>query len=837
MANLPRVLSVFTALTLWCVLPATVWAQPQSLVDHLSIRAQQRERALQTYVDIHGNNPVPLFTAENKPISVYAIINGRPVYRVPLGLKASEAVSADDVWAGTGIDTPISGDGVTIGIWESFGYARPTHDEFAASGGGSRINGLLGTSRSTSGIDNHSTRVTGMAAAGGSNATLKGVAYEAAIDAYDDTLDVDEMTTAATAGLLVSNHSYGAENGWGGFIDPTGNDDCSDNPIGPNCLPTWHGDPSISPTEDYHWGFYDDDSRTWDLIANAFPNYNIVLASGNDRFRDRGATPHWVFTGAATNDGWEMSTDPRDKDGGVDGYDSMLSGAQSAKNVFTVGALSNIDGTGCPGNPVIVDPDDPLVMTSFSSWGPTDDGRIAPDFVAPGFKVPAPTAGSDTSSSCGGSGGTSNAAPVVTGILALLAEHQQNLFANTRPAATYKALLAQTATDLGNTGPDYQHGWGLPNTQLAAELMQDDKDMGGDYLIHEQSLADGDTFTIALVSDGTPLRATLAWNDPAGTPVAPALNPPDLMLVNDLDMRINGAEGTFFPWTLDPANPGNVATRASDNFRDNIEQVLIDTPTAGALYTLTLSHKGTLNGGSQAFSLVLSGLSELRATPLALKVLLHGPHTLVGAGTMGTALNTTGQLPVAHPYTGLPWSYTGGETVSAGFFSTHTDLVDWVLVELRTGTAAATAVDTVAALLRSDGRLMHLDGVTPLLVPVSGAHYVVVRHRSHLDLMTSTTIDLGNQGGGVYDLTTGQGQAFGVNPMLEMESGIFGMYGGDGNAENGVTAFDMLQVWLPQNGGPVGYWSGDYNMNSSVTAFDILQIWLLSNGISSQVPG
>ncbi len=801
-------------------------------LDRQQVRDQQ---ALRSFKAAYGLQQTAQLGTTNEAIYLHAVRNGRPLYRTALGLKASEAVSADDVWAGTGIDTPISGDGITLGIWEYYGYARPTHDEFAASGGGSRINGPLGTNHNGLGTTSHATRITGMAAAGGSNGTLKGVAYEADIDAYDDSLDTSEMMTAAAAGLLVSNHSYGAINGWGPFLDPTGGGDCGSS--GPNCLRTWHGDPSISSTEDYKFGFYDDDSRAWDLIANTYPNYNIVVAAGNDRITDPGNITHWVFTGAPTNDGWEMSSDIREKDCGVDGYDCMISGMQTAKNIISVGAVANIDGTGCSDNPVIAPPGVPLAMVSYSAWGPTDDGRIAPDFVAPGFKVPAPTAGSDTSSSCGGSGGTSNAAPVVTGILALLAEHQQNLFANTRPAATYKALLAQTATDLGNTGPDYQHGWGLPNTQLAAELMQDDKDMGGDYLIHEQSLADGDTFTIALVSDGTPLRATLAWNDPAGTPVAPALNPPDLMLVNDLDMRINGAEGTFFPWTLDPANPGNVATRASDNFRDNIEQVLIDTPTAGALYTLTLSHKGTLNGGSQAFSLVLSGLSELRATPLALKVLLHGPHTLVGAGTMGTALNTTGQLPVAHPYTGLPWSYTGGETVSAGFFSTHTDLVDWVLVELRTGTAAATAVDTVAALLRSDGRLMHLDGVTPLLVPVSGAHYVVVRHRSHLDLMTSTTIDLGNQGGGVYDLTTGQGQAFGVNPMLEMESGIFGMYGGDGNAENGVTAFDMLQVWLPQNGGPVGYWSGDYNMNSSVTAFDILQIWLLSNGNQSQVPG
>ena len=43
----------------------------------------------------------------------------------------------------------------------------------------------------------------------------------------------------------------------------------------------------------------------------------------------------------------------------------------TAKNVITVGAINSDDGA----------------MTVFSAWGPTDDGRLKPDLVAPGSQA------------------------------------------------------------------------------------------------------------------------------------------------------------------------------------------------------------------------------------------------------------------------------------------------------------------------------------------------------------------------------------------------------------------------------------------------------------------
>jgi hypothetical protein len=81
------------------------------------------------------------------------------------------------------------------------------------------------------------------------------------------------------------------------------------------------------------------------------------------------------------------------------------------------------------------------------------------------------------------------------------------------------------------------------------------------------------------------------------------------MLVNDLDLRVVGPGGTTHePWILDPANPGNAAA-TGDNFRDNVEMVVIDAPTSGT-YTVRITHKGSLTSAPQDFGLILTGLTS-----------------------------------------------------------------------------------------------------------------------------------------------------------------------------------------------------------------------------------
>jgi PKD repeat protein len=66
---------------------------------------------------------------------------------------------------------------------------------------------------------------------------------------------------------------------------------------------------------------------------------------------------------------------------------------------------------------------------------------------------------------------------------------------------------------------------------------------------------------------------------------------------------------------LNRNNPSAAATRTGENNVDNVEMVTIDNPVAGTEYTVIIDHDGTLNGGSQAFSIIFSGITEEATAP------------------------------------------------------------------------------------------------------------------------------------------------------------------------------------------------------------------------------
>ena len=137
--------------------------------------------------------------------------------------------------------------------------------------------------------------------------------------------------------------------------------------------------------------------------------------------------------------------------------------------------------------------------------------------------------------------------------------------------------------------------------------------------IHESSLIQGtknsESWSIT-ASGKMQVSATICWTDPPAVPVNIPNNEHNfqdntLKLINDLDLRItdNTTGAVYMPWTLNPANPGAAAVK-SDNFRDNEEKVeLSDSLIPGRTYTITITHKGTLQGpgGVQNYSLVISG--------------------------------------------------------------------------------------------------------------------------------------------------------------------------------------------------------------------------------------
>jgi hypothetical protein len=179
-------------------------------------------------------------------------------------------------------------------------------------------------------------------------------------------------------------------------------------------------------------------------------------------------------------------------------------------------------------------------------------------------------------------------------------------------ASTLKALAIHTADEAGPApGPDYQFGWGLFNTRKAAEIMRANATNAGLPHIKEVVLLNLDTIEFAVTNAGgtsNPLRVTMAWTDPPGPLPPNVLDPTNLVLVNDLDLRVIGpgpTAPTNFPWVLNPSSPTAAATRA-DNFRDNVEQVHIASPTAG-WYRVRVTHKGLLTNGYQNVSIIISG--------------------------------------------------------------------------------------------------------------------------------------------------------------------------------------------------------------------------------------
>ncbi len=229
------------------------------------------------------------------------------------------------------------------------------------------------------------------------------------------------------------------------------------------------------------------------------------------------------------------------------------------KNHITVGALNANDDS----------------VTSFTSWGPADDGRMKPDISAPGCQSDG-DGGVTSLSSSGGytvKCGTSMASPTVAGLVALMLQDYRDFYPGEPDFrnSTAKAILACTAQDIVNPGPDFQSGYGSVRIQPAIDLIR-----SGDFT--ENEVDDGNTTGFVVVVDpGTSeLKITIAWDDEPGTP---NVNP---VLVNDLDLVVTSPSGTrFYPWTLDAGNPANDAVRTTENHVDNIEQVFVPNPEAG----------------------------------------------------------------------------------------------------------------------------------------------------------------------------------------------------------------------------------------------------------------
>jgi hypothetical protein len=531
----------------------------------------QSQRAYAESVAILKHMPIRTESEDGRVIELQRFYRGRPQYYTTCNFNAARTISTNKVWPGGVGGYDLTGTGVTLGEWDG-GRVRATHQEFSG-----RVTSTQGS------LADHATHVAGTMIAAGVVGAARGMSYQASLNAFDWNSDESEMATQASLGLRVSNHSYSYLTGW------------DYNTLGDGKW-VWYGDVNVSTVEDYSFGFYDDHAREWDDIAHNAPYYLIVAAAANDRGDYPGGTvQHWVWVSGS----WVLQTVPRNRDGNNDGYDCITSPGV-AKNIMTVGAVNAILGG-------YTKPSD-VVMSTFSNWGPTDDGRIKPDIVADGIDLLSSVSTADNG--YGRMSGTSMASPNATGSVGLLLQRQKMMHdATPLLSSTLKAIIINTADEAGsNPGPDYSFGWGLMNTLKAVQIMTQDSINGFGSHIKELVLHQGETIQFDIGTEGVgALRATICWNDFPGTVLPPALDPTNSMLVNDVDLRIIKKinQEIYSPWILNPTSPSTAAT-TGDNYRDNVEQVHIESPER-TIYTVRITHKGTLVGGSQYVSLAISG--------------------------------------------------------------------------------------------------------------------------------------------------------------------------------------------------------------------------------------
>ncbi|MEZ4911857.1 MAG: S8 family serine peptidase [Saprospiraceae bacterium] len=497
---------------------------------------------------------------------------GNPIYIDHTNTTAASITNTDDVNNGGSSGLSLDGNGFNVGLWEA-GPDVPLVTHFnLVTAGTQRVIVQDGTSS----VADHATHVAGtLIGDGSSNSSAKGMASQAQILAYGADNDVDEMATAASAGLLISNHSYGTASGWR----------CDNGPPCSNF--TWFGGGATFNNigESRNFGQYNETARDWDEIAFNAPFYSIFKSAGNDNGDVPSNGDQVRNSGTSSYVTYNATIHPNADGSHNNGYD-IIPTFGTAKNIITVGAVQ----------------DDGVSIANFSGTGPTDDGRIKPDIVGNGLTVLSSTSGSNTEHQS--NNGTSMATPNIAGSALLLQEHYEDLFGtgSFMLSATLKGLIIHTATDLGNPGPDYQFGWGLMNTLAAVNLLTDASNNNGATIV--ENTYNGSTQNIGLrFNYGASPKITLCYTDPAGV-AQTTLDNTTPNLVNDLDIRV----GSTMPFVLNPNNPAANAT-TGDNDLDNVEQ--LGFIQVQPIHILTIEHEGTIANGTQDYSLILSGLNYI----------------------------------------------------------------------------------------------------------------------------------------------------------------------------------------------------------------------------------
>jgi hypothetical protein len=521
------------------------------------------------------------------------------VYGPPLRPKSLNAVAAQvsNVTPLYSAPYSLNGSGVVLSTFEPDGHPDTAHNEF-----GGRLTSHFAASRP---VNDHATHTSGTMIAAGNNAAAKGMSPAATLHAFDanpslangdfdaDKFFSDKQDTVKSVGSVADNNSWDFALSW-----QDGN--------------VWYGN------EDAYGAYSGLESEPYDAIARTANEPLIVHAAGNDATAGNPAllqpwSPHRHIEDKTPSDTYPHTYCYSQNGSGTDcptaspfncsagltycektkhpthGANTTIGLMASTKNTVTVGAIQPVA----------------LAIASFSSRGPTTDGRVKPELVAKG---------TDQFSTFPNNGyaraqGTSMSTPVVTGIAGILTQQYRNTFGKTPSAALLKTLLIAGADDLGNAGPDYTYGFGLADAKASADLIRDDNGTGSRIRTGSVTAGQEIDFPITLAA-AQRLRVVLGWFDPEVllTPESEDDDPlADKTLVNDLDVRVVDPTGTtVLPYVLNKSTPDAVATRGV-NHTDTTEEVEIANAVAGTYHVIVKGAIGDARSSSQDFVLIANG--------------------------------------------------------------------------------------------------------------------------------------------------------------------------------------------------------------------------------------
>ncbi|MDG6225639.1 MAG: S8 family serine peptidase [Candidatus Thermoplasmatota archaeon] len=358
-------------------------------------------------------------------------------------------------------------------------------------------------------------------------------------------------------------------------------------------------------------GLYTIYSRDVDWFLFNYPDMIILYSAGNsgiDYYK-----PYGTY----------------DPDGKID--PDSIGAPATAKSCITVGASESyrLDGglqvqwgTGSwlwkySKDPILTDKpsDDPRGLAAFSSRGPTDDGRIKPDVVAPGTNILS-TKSTKTSNTGWGAfsqnsnyiymGGTSMSCPITAGATALIREYYNlSLGLDSPSGALMKATLINGAQDMTpgqygtsnpvtqeiNSRPDNDQGWGRIN--ITNSLYPHGKNLT--FMDMKTGIRTGENLTFNFtVNGGGHLNATLVWSD------FPAETSSSKQLVNDLDLVLIAPNGTRYNGNDMDSPYGDVFDRTNP-----VEGIQIVDPAPGNWTVIVSGH--SIPMGPQHFALVATG--------------------------------------------------------------------------------------------------------------------------------------------------------------------------------------------------------------------------------------